>query len=87
MLEYSQKSENKGEIIIMNSLPLRYCDAGNILEHYTKAVVNISDICVPSFSYAIAYPEKELGVKLFEKEDARCLDHQMWLADWMWNVL
>ena len=51
----------------MNLYHLRYFVTLAHLEHYTKAA-EILAITQPSLSHAIASLEKELGVKLFEKE-------------------
>ena len=51
----------------MNLYHLRYFATLAHLEHYTKAA-EILSITQPSLSHAIASLEKELGVKLFEKE-------------------
>ncbi len=51
----------------MNLYHLRYFATLAHLEHYTKAA-EILAITQPSLSHAIASLEKELGVKLFEKE-------------------
>ncbi len=51
----------------MNLYHLRYFVTLAHLEHYTKAAEMLS-ITQPSLSHAIASLEKELGVKLFEKE-------------------
>lgn len=51
----------------MNLYHLRYFVTLAHLEHYTKAAELLS-ITQPSLSHAIASLEKELGVKLFEKE-------------------
>lgn len=51
----------------MNLYHLRYFITLAHLEHYTKAAELLS-ITQPSLSHAIASLEKELGVKLFEKE-------------------
>ncbi|MBM6947612.1 LysR family transcriptional regulator [Mordavella massiliensis] len=51
----------------MNLYHLRYFVTLAHLEHYTKAAELLS-ITQPSLSHAISSLEKELGVKLFEKE-------------------
>ena len=51
----------------MNLYHLRYFVTLAHLEHYTKAAEMLS-ITQTSLSHAIASLEKELGVKLFEKE-------------------
>ena len=51
----------------MNLYHLRYFVTLAQLEHYTKAAELLA-ITQPSLSHAIASLEKELGVKLFEKE-------------------
>ena len=51
----------------MNLYHLRYFATLAHLEHYTKAA-EILSITQPSLSHAIASLEKELGVKLFEKD-------------------
>lgn len=51
----------------MNLYHLRYFVTLAHLEHYTKAA-EILSITQPSLSHAIASLEKELGVKLFEKD-------------------
>ena len=51
----------------MNLYHLRYFVTLAHLEHYTKAA-EILAITQPSLSHAIASLEKELGVKLFEKD-------------------
>ena len=51
----------------MNLYHLRYFVTLAHLEHYTKTA-EILAITQPSLSHAIASLEKELGVKLFEKE-------------------
>lgn len=51
----------------MNLYPLRYFATLAHLEHYTKAA-EILSITQPSLSHAISSLEKELGVKLFEKD-------------------
>lgn len=51
----------------MNLYHLRYFVTLAHLEHYTKAAELLS-ITQPSLSHAISALEKELGVKLFEKE-------------------
>lgn len=51
----------------MNLYHLRYFVTLAHLEHYTKAAERLS-ITQPSLSHAIASLEKELGVKLFDKE-------------------
>lgn len=56
----------KGEFL-MNLYHLRYFVTLAHLEHYTKAA-EILAITQPSLSHAISSLEKELGVKLFEKD-------------------
>ena len=51
----------------MNLYHLRYFVTLAHLEHYTKAA-EILAITQPSLSHAISSLEKELGVKLFEKD-------------------
>ena len=51
----------------MNLYHLRYFATLAHLEHYTKAA-DILSITQPSLSHAISSLEKELGVKLFEKD-------------------
>ena len=51
----------------MNLYHLRYFVTLAHLEHYTKAA-EILTITQPSLSHAISSLEKELGVKLFEKD-------------------
>ena len=51
----------------MNLYHLRYFATLAHLEHYTKAA-EILSITQPSLSHAISSLEKELGVKLFEKD-------------------
>ena len=51
----------------MNLYHLRYFVTLAHLEHYTKAAELLS-ITQPSLSHAISSLEKELGVRLFEKE-------------------
>lgn len=51
----------------MNLYHLRYFVTLAKLEHYTKAAELLA-ITQPSLSHAISSLEKELGVKLFEKE-------------------
>lgn len=51
----------------MNLYQLRYFETLARLQHYTKAAEQLC-ITQPSLSHAISTLEKELGVKLFEKE-------------------
>lgn len=51
----------------MNQYHLRYFAALAHMEHYTRAAEQLG-ITQPSLSHAIASLEKELGVKLFEKD-------------------
>lgn len=56
----------KGEIV-MNLYHLKYFVTLAHLEHYTKAAEQLS-ITQPSLSHAIASLEKEINIRLFEKE-------------------
>ena len=66
----------------MNLYHLRYFATLAHLEHYTKAA-EILSITQPSLSHAISSLEKELGVKLFEKDGAMWylpnVDRLFWL--------
>ena len=63
----------------MNLYHLRYFVTLAHLEHYTKAAELLS-ITQPSLSHAISSLEKELGVRLFEKEGV--LFWKMWSSPW-----
>ena len=65
MLRYAQTNDERGSL--MNLYHLRYFVTLAHLEHYTKAA-EILSITQPSLSHAISSLEKELGVKLFEKD-------------------
>ena len=65
MLRYAQTNDERGSL--MNLYHLRYFVTLAHLEHYTKAA-EILSITQPSLSHAISSLEKELGVKLLEKD-------------------
>lgn len=60
----------------MTLLQLQYFETLARVLHYTRAAEELH-IAQPSLSYSIGELEKELGVKLFEKENRKNPSHRI----------